>query len=410
MVRSLRPNDTDPSDPPSTAPPAQSPPPVLMPRGNVSSLVSRPLDPQEVRLKPAPVWSKALVWTIIGTASFAFIFASLARIDEVVLANGELQPLGAERPIKAPFAGVVKEILVKEGQQVRAGQALIRLDTDVSVKRAATLREQLRLERTRFNEESRSIQAREQSLSERTDGLRRALATEKMIYGQIAPLADQGGIQRMQVYQQKNKVEQLESEIAQSRANLQEVQAQLLKMKQESLREIADLERQLVEVKDTQDKEVMRAPLDGVVFGLVPSSPGYAAGSGETLVKVVPGGVLEAKIYLTNRDVGFVHAGQKAQIRVDAFPYTQFGSISGELKSVGTLPLPPDEQNPQPRFPAYVKLTRDYLERGDDRFPVSAGQSVQANLVLRDKRVITLLTDVIQKALDSLRSIRSSSD
>ena len=43
----------------------------------LSSLVVRPLNPQEVRLKPAPVWSKALAWTIIGTASFGFCFAVL---------------------------------------------------------------------------------------------------------------------------------------------------------------------------------------------------------------------------------------------------------------------------------------------------------------------------------------------
>ena len=63
-----------------------------------SGLVLRPLNPQEVQLRPAPVWSKALAWTIIATASFGFVFAVFARIDEVVLAEGELQPLGAERP------------------------------------------------------------------------------------------------------------------------------------------------------------------------------------------------------------------------------------------------------------------------------------------------------------------------
>lgn len=146
-----------------------------------------------------------------------------------------------------------------------------------------------------------------------------------------------------------------------------------------------------------------------MVFGLVPSSPGYAAASGETLVKVVPGGVLEAKVFVTNRDVGFLKKGMVAQIRVDAFPYTQFGSIPGALKSVGTLPVQPDEQNPLPRFPAYIRLDRDYVTRDNNRFPVSAGQSVQANLVLRDKRVISLLTDAVQKTLDSLRSIRSDS-
>ena len=52
-----------------------------------SGLVLRPLNPQEVQLRPAPVWSKALAWTIIATASFGFVFAIFARIDEVVLAE-----------------------------------------------------------------------------------------------------------------------------------------------------------------------------------------------------------------------------------------------------------------------------------------------------------------------------------
>ena len=375
-----------------------------------SALALRGVNPQEVRLKPTPIWSQALIWTIIGTACLAFVYAIFAKIDEVVLAPGELQPLGAERPIKAPFAGVVKEILVKEGEQVTTNQLLLRLDADVSGKRAETLKAQIKLERTRFEEESNSIAARAQSLKERTDGLIRSLRTEKLIYSQIAPLAAQGGIQKVQLLQQRNRVEQLQSEIAQSRANLQEVEAQLLKTKQESLRELADLDRQLAEVRDTQDKEELRAPVAGVVFDLVPSSPGYAASAGETLVKVVPGGVLEAKVFLTNRDVGFVKAGMPAQIRVDTFPFTQFGAIPGSLKAVGTLPLPPDEQNPQPRFPAYVRLNRDYLSRGSQRFPVSSGQSVQVNLILREKRVITLLTDAAEKMFDSLRRIRSTAE
>ena len=118
---------------------------------------------------------------------------------------------------------------------------------------------------------------------------------------------------------------------------------------------------------------------------------------------------LTAKVFVTNRDVGFLEKGMSAQVRVDAFPYTQFGSIPGTLKSVGTLPVEPDAQNPQPRFPAYIQLDRESLSKGGETFAVSAGQSVQANLVLRDKRVITLLTDAVQKALDSLRAIRSKS-
>ena len=49
-----------------------------------SSIVVSSLSPQEVQLRPAPVWSRALAWTIISTASFGFIFAIFAKIDEII--------------------------------------------------------------------------------------------------------------------------------------------------------------------------------------------------------------------------------------------------------------------------------------------------------------------------------------
>ena len=373
-----------------------------------SSIVVSSLSPQEVQLRPAPVWSRALAWTIISTASFGFIFAIFAKIDEVVLAPGELQPLGAERPVKAPFAGVIKDIVVKEGQKVTAGDTLLKFDADVSRKRKETLETQIKLEKKRFEEESRAVKARKRGVVARLKGLNRSLNTESLIYENILPLAEIGAMQQTEVLRQRNKVEQLDSEVQQAGADLEEVEAQLNKLEQESLREISDLERQLVEVEDTITKEKLSAPVSGIVFGMVPSSAGYAASAGETLVKVVPGGEIEAKIYITNKDVGFMKPGMKAQIRVDAFPYTQFGSITGALKSVGTLPLEPDQQNPMPRFPAYVKIDKEYLEKDGEKYNISAGQSVQVNLILRDKRVISLLTDAVQKALDSLTRIRSS--
>lgn len=373
-----------------------------------AALVARPLDYQEVRLKPAPVWSQAVVWTIIGTASLGFVYAASAKIDEVIVANGNIQAIGAARPIMNPTEGVVTQIYVKEGQSVRAGEPLLRFDPEITEKRRSTLVEQIRLERSRFDEQERAFTAREDSLQSRTQSLQDSLATERMIYAQIEPLALEGGIQRVQLLQQKNKVQQIRSEIAQSEANLREVQAELVKLRQESLRNIADLDRQLVEVNKAQQYEVLRAPVGGVVFELKPQSAGYSAVDNETLLKVVPGGTLEAKIYITNRDVGFAKPGQLAQVRVDAYPFTQFGSIAGRLKSVGTDTLPPDQQNPLPRFPAYVSLQRPYLEKDNKKYKVSSGQTVSVNLVVREKRVITLLTDAVQKALDSLRRIRSA--
>ncbi len=378
----------------------------LIKHSRVSQL-AKPLDYQEVCLKPPPVWSQAVVWCVITTASLGFVYAATARIDEVVVANGTIQALGAARPIMSPAPGVVDQIYVKEGQSVRAGEPLLRFDPEVSENRRNTLNNQIRLERQRFQEQERAFRAREQSLRSRTTSLEASVETERVILSQIEPLAREGGIQSVQVLQQKNKIQQLRSDIAQSEANLREVQAELVKLRQESLRNLADLERQLVEVNKTREYEVLRAPLAGMVFELKPSSPGYAATANETLLKVVPNGTLEAKVFVTNRDVGFARPGQDAQVRVDAFPFTQFGSIPGRLKSICTDSLPPDQQNPLPRFPAYVALDRLYLQKNGTRHQVSSGQTVSVNLVVRDKRVITLLTDAVQKAIDSMRRIRS---
>lgn len=378
-------------------------------RRSIQTLAARPLDPQEVRLRPAPVWSQALVWAIIGTATAAFGFAVMAKIDEVVVAPGTLQPQGAERPIKTPLAGVVTTIYVREGERVRQGQPLLRLDPDVSAKRSSTVAEQTRLERQREVEQARAFAARADSLRAKREALRQAMVTEQQILRQIEPLAAVGAMQQVQVLQQRNRVQQLRSEIAQADANLREVQAELVRQRQESLRNLADLDRQRVEVKEAQEQELLRAPIDGVVFDLVPSSSGYAATANETLLKLVPGGTLEAKVFFTNREVGFVKAGQSAQVRVDAFPFTQFGSIPATIKAVSSYALPPDQQNPEPRFPGYVQLQRSFLERDGRRYPIGSGQSVQVNVVLRQKRVITLLTDVLDRAFDSLRRIRSTS-
>ena len=94
----------------------------------------------------------------------------------------------------------------------------------------------------------------------------------------------------MQYLQQKNRLQELQSEIAQTEATLREVQAESIKSKQQIQRELADLERQLVETNKSQEYESLRAPVKGYVFDLIVASPGYAASSGETLLKIVPEG------------------------------------------------------------------------------------------------------------------------
>ena len=86
---------------------------------------------EEILYKPASLWIRGLIWAIVGSFSFGFIYACFARMDEVVIAKGELQALGAERPIRAPISGIINEIYIKEGDLVDKNSKLLRFDNNV---------------------------------------------------------------------------------------------------------------------------------------------------------------------------------------------------------------------------------------------------------------------------------------
>ena len=388
----------------------------------MSNLVRRdPSDLEEIRLRPSPRWSKAVVWALIGTASFAFLFALLAKIDEVVVAQGDLEPAGAVKPIKAVQSAVVEEIFVKEGQVVEPGQPLIRFDTDKSQAQKSNVSRQLLIEQQRISEQANAsrarlenLQAKRQSLISKRDSEKLSLVNQEDILRRLDYLTKQGGMGLVQYMQEKDKGQQMRSQIAQTEAairqtdaELDEVSSDLLKQRKESDRQLSDLERQRVEVKEQLQTELLKSPVRGQVFDLTPTSIGYAVAPNEPLLKIVPLDKLQAKVYVTSKDIGFVKVGQLSEVRLDSYPFTEFGSIKGRVKRISTDSLPPDEQNPQPRFPVLIKLDQQKLEKNGRSYALKSGETLSANLVLREKRVITLLTDVIDRALDALKPIRS---
>ncbi len=312
---------------------------------------------QDLVYKQPPKWTKALVWSIAGSFGFGLIFACFARIDEVVIARGELQAIGAERPIKSPISGIISQIYVSEGKRVNTVDKLIEFDSNV-------------------------LFAREESLKAKLEELIISKKLEENILKEVATLAEIGGIQMIQYLQQEKKVIEVNFEVKQIKAKIKEINFDKI-------------------------KTIILSPLKGKVFNLIPQSIGYASTLGENLMNVVPEGDVEAKVFLSNNDVGFVKNEMEADIRVDAYPFTQFGSIKGTLKFVGDEVLPSDFQNPEPRFPAYINLSQQYLIKNGNTYKVRSGQSVSVNLKVRDKAVISLLTDAIDKAFDSLKGIKN---
>ena len=83
-------------------------------------------------LKQDFIWAKSLTWVLIGT-SISFIgWLSIAKTEEILVAQGKLEPIGKVKEIQIPVGGVAKAILVESGDLVTKGQVLIELDAEIS--------------------------------------------------------------------------------------------------------------------------------------------------------------------------------------------------------------------------------------------------------------------------------------
>ena len=120
----------------------------------------------------------------------------------------------------------------------------------------------------------------------------------------------------------------------------------------------------------------------------------------------IPQSGLFAEVFVPNKDIGFVKIGQKGKVRVDAFPFTRYGELNGTVTSVAADALSPDETSNIYRFPIKLELDKPYLLSDDAIIPLKPGMSITTNLKLRDKRVISLISDLLVDQTDSVKSIR----
>ena len=123
-------------------------------------------------------------------------------------------------------------------------------------------------------------------------------------------------------------------------------------------------------------------------------------------MSVVPQNGLYAEVYISNQDIGYVKKGQSAKVRVDAFPFTRYGEINAKVSQISADALPPDSTFNSYRFPLKLKLDQSVLVSDGIKIPLKSGMSVTSNLKLRDKRVISLVSDLLVDQTDSIRSIR----
>jgi hemolysin D len=406
---------------------------------------------QETPAHPAP---RRAAIAICALFAVALLWSLFGKIDIVAVAQGRIVVSERTKTIQPLEASVVSKVLVKDGDTVRAGQVLIELDataanadqtsvaeqfraSDADAQRASALLTalatnhapkgtdaQLQAEwqdisarHAKLDAEQRRREAEAATVQEAIAKLEATLPLARQREADVKGLAEQGFMNQHAGQDRSRERIELERDLALQRARRAEAQAAMAESRQnkaafqaETQRSLRDRQAQASLKRDqlAQEKHKteqrsrltqLTAPVDGTVQQLAVHTSGGVVTPAQVLMIIVPKDAeVTAEVVLENKDVGFVSAGQSAEVKLETFPFTRYGTVPATVAH-----LTADAVNDEKRgaiFPATLKLGQTHLNVDGKRITLAPGMNLSAEIKTGKRRVIDYLLSPVQRAAD----------
>lgn len=346
-----------------------------------------------VMVRQTSKWGQIFLLTLVGVGATAFATACIYRLDEIVTVTGRLVPKDGGVEVKSPISGTLEKIFVTNGETIKKYEPLVKFNVKAAKNEETTIKVEMKLEQKRLTDELKNNFALKETIN-------RTIELTQKILDRLRPLEKDGAISELQVLQQQNTLESQKDELL--RLNTQREQ-----IINESKIRVAKLKGRLRQANNQLENEILLSPITGTVFNLIPDNDNYVTRNAEALMKIVPTGKLGANVDITNKDIGFIKTGQKVKVRVDSFPYTEYGEIEGTISNIGADALKPTDTIRAYHFPVSISLGKSELKtREGIIIPLQAGMTINTNLKLRDRRLIELLSDILTDRGESLKRLR----
>ena len=385
-----------------------------------------------------PVSSTILGWTLAGLVAVSLCFLSIAQYARKETVSGYLAPTFGTATIFVPQQGFVKDIRVKEGQEVAEGDPLLTVVTsqinangdDVNSTVLAVLAQQR-------NVIERQVAAEERRTASERD---RLASTIKGIEGEIDQLEDQRNIQNERLklsesfvatgaklvasgalaaielkrreqgaLEQKQNVVTLDQQITARRTQLTDARhtlEQLPAVVAERVRvlrnDLSSIEQRVAEVNGRQ-AYVIKAPTSGRVSTLQ-ATVGQIADPKHMQLEIIPvDAQLQAELFFPTRAFGFVRPGQQVRLLYDAFPYQKFGAYRGSVTELSHAILSGNETKgpitlKEPAYRVTVALERPDIDAYGRKMPLQPDMLLKADVILEQRSLLRWLLDPVLSA------------
>lgn len=284
-------------------------------------------------------------------------WASVSELDQIARAQGQVIASARTQVIQSAIDGIIEGVLVHEGQRVKKGEFLIRLDRSQadaarqdSLGKVAALKAALiRLQAEVFNRplkfpddvraypefvtnQSELFKRRQQALHAEIDALEESLKLVRQELTLSEKLAATGDIGQAEIIRLQRQVADLKGQITNRRNKyFQDAQEQMTKAEED----LATQEQSLAERTTLYERTEIVAPADGLVKNIQLTTPGAKVRPGDVILELLPtGGELIVEARLKPADIAYLHVGLPAAIKLDAFDYSIYGVLQGTVSYI----------------------------------------------------------------------------
>ncbi len=413
--------------------------------------------------RPPNIFARLVTWTIILFACVTVVWLTYAKVDIVVTAQGKLVPAGKIKLIQTPIGGVVKSIFVSDGQKVKKGEPLVELDqtesdaeeeqliikrhkaqitvrrlkaellggneieqgeipdilysTEQSLLYKRTAAFERQIERLRLDTDElsatveRSEREAEKLYAERAQKLHLLEKKQKQIRRGLIPEQNIEELE-LDVETWTHEVKVAEAKINEARMKLAASEEKLNGAREEHDRDILDelsdaqselesVRQELIKTQARMARQLLNAPVGGVVQQLTLHTIGGVVQTAEKLMVIVPNDAeLEMEAQILNKDIGFVDLNQSTRIKVDAYQYTRYGMIKGDISWIASDAIV-DEQKGLV-YPTRIRLKSLTLPNmvNNRQAVVLSGMNAAADIVIGERRLIEYFLSTIMRYKD----------